>query len=227
MMVNFKNKAIGLMVIIAVGLVTSTKAQIKPTIWKFTATDKVGDYTPAIQGAPSVATNGAFTGIAFNGVNDGLIIPASPINGWSRFTIQVLFKPDGDGPKEPRFIHFEDADKNRGTLEVRLTPKRQWYLDAHLKNGKLNKAVTLIDSTQLQPADRWYWVAMVYDGKKMSSYVNGVKQLESPMDFQPMNGGQIAIGMRLNKVAWFKGMVSEARFYPEALAPDQLLSTGK
>lgn len=86
MMVNFKNKAIGLICVIAISLVTSSKAQVKPTIWKFTVTDKVGDYTPAIQGAPSVATSGAFTGIAFNGVNDGLIIPVSPINGWSRFT---------------------------------------------------------------------------------------------------------------------------------------------
>lgn len=226
-MVSFKNKAIWLVCIIAACLTNPVKAQVKPTVWKFTGVDKIGGYSPVIQGAPSAVTSGAFTGVAFNGVNDGLVIPVSPINSWPRFTIEVLFKPDGDGPKEPRFVHFEDADKNRGTLEVRLTPKRQWYLDAHLKNGKLNKAVTLIDSTQLHLADRWYWVAMVYDGKKMSSYVNGLKQLESPMDFPPMNGGQIAFGMRLNKVTWFRGLISEARFYPEALAPALLQSTGK
>ena len=95
-------------------------------------------------------------------------------------------------------------------------------MDAFLKNGKLNKGVTLIDSTQLHPADKWYWVAMTYDGKKMTSYVNGIKQLESPMDFPGMSGGQIAFGMRINKVSWFKGMVSEARFYPEVLAAGAL-----
>lgn len=206
---------------------TSAQAQTKPTIWKFTDTAKIGNYAPAILGKPSVIKSGKFTGLGFNGVNDGLIIPASGIAGWQQFTIEVLFKPDGDGPKAPRFVHFEDADKNRGTLEIRLTPNKQWYLDAFLKDGKTNKGITLIDSTQLHPADQWYWVAMVYDGKTMSSYVNGVKQLESPVAFPPMIGGQTAFGVRLNKVDWFKGIISEARFYPEALPVNFLQSIVK
>lgn len=226
-MPNIKNTAICLVCIITTGLLTSLQAQDRPTVLKFTRTDKIGSYTPFILGKPTVTKGGAFTGVYFNGINDGLIIPKNPIDCKTRFTIQVLFKPDGDGPRAPRFMHFEDADKNRGTLEVRLTPNRQWYLDAHLKNGKLNKGITLIDSTQLHPTDQWYWVAMVYDGKTMSSYVNGVKQLASPMNFPGTNGAQMAFGMRLNKVAWFKGTISEARFYPEALAPELLQSVKK
>jgi hypothetical protein len=223
-MVNLKNKTIWMVCTMFGGFLTSSKAQEKPAIWKFTDIAKIGNYTPAIEGKPSVNKSGKFTGISFNGLNDGLTIPNNPVAGWSQFTIEVLFKPDGDGPREPRFVHFEDQDKNRGTLELRITPAKQWYLDAFLKNGKLNKGIALIDSTQLHPADQWYWVAMVYDGQKMSSYVNGVKQLESPIDFPTTNSGQIAFGMRLNKVNWFKGSVSEVRFYPEALAPKLLQS---
>jgi len=218
-MVSFRIKAISLICLLALGCLTSAKAQRQPTIWQFNDLSKIGTYTPMIQGKPGVVKNGTITAISFNGAGDGLTIAACPIDGWHQFTIEVLFKPDGDGPKEPRFMHFEDKDGNRGTLELRLTPKKQWYLDAFLKNGKLNKGMALIDSTQLHPADKWYWAAMTYDGKKMISYVNGVKQLESPLDFPGMTGGQIAFGMRLNKVSWFKGSVSEARFYPEVLSP--------
>lgn len=226
-MVNFKNKAICLVCIATVGFLTTLKAQENPTVWKFNRVNKIGNFTPIIQGKPSVTKSGKFTGISFNGIVDGLIIPANPLNNWSRFTIEVLFKPDGEGPKEARFVHFEDSDKNRGTLEIRLTRFGQWYLDAFLKNGKLNKGIALIDSTQLHQANQWYWVAMVYDGQKMISYVNGVKQLENLMDFPPMNGGQIAFGMRLNKVSWFKGIVGEARFYQEALPAELLQSLRK
>jgi hypothetical protein len=223
-MLNFKNKAMDLVCIAITGFLTSLKAQEKPTVWKFINVNKVGNSRSIIQGKPSVTKSGKVTAISFNGIGDGLIISENPLDSWSCFTIEVLFKPDGKGPKEPRFVHFEDRDKNRGTLELRLTSSGQWYLDAFLKNGKLNKGITLIDSTQLHQANRWYWVAMVYDGEKMISYVNGVKQLENLMNFPPMNGGQIAFGMRLNKVSWFKGLVGEARFYHEALPPALLQS---
>lgn len=41
-------------------------------------------------------------------------------------------------------------------------------------------------------------------GKKMSHYINAVKELEGEIEFSPMNTGQISLGMRLNKVNWFK-----------------------
>ena len=67
------------------------------------------------------------------------------------------------------------------------------------------------------PADQWYWVALVYDDKKMLSYVNGKKELEGIVDFPPMTSGDISIGVRLNKVNWFKGLIKEIRFHPAAL----------
>jgi hypothetical protein len=216
-MVKFKSKLLSLICLVAVGCLTTAQAQQKATLWKFSNLNKIGGYTSALQGKPIVTNTDGIAAIWFNGAGDGLTIFACPIDGWNQFSIEVLFKPDGDGPKESRFVHFEDKYGNRGTLEIRLTNKKKWYLDAFLKNGKLNKGIALIDSAQLHPADKWYWAAMTYDGKKMISYVNGVKQLETPMDFPGMNGGEIAFGMRLNKVSWFKGSVAEARFSPEVL----------
>lgn len=225
-MVNLKYTAACLLGIAAFSLSTNVKvmAQAGATIWKLNSLSQVGKHTPEVLGKPQLSNNG-HTAVTFNGVNDGLIIPINPIEGWNKFTIEFLFKPDGDGPVEPRFVHFQDKEENRGTLEIRLTRQKRWYLDAFLKNAKTaDKGLALNDTSLQHDANKWYWVAMVYDGKMLSSYVNGVKEREGPINFPVMTSGQIAIGMRLNKVSWFKGAVSEARFYPEALPASALQS---
>ncbi|TDH21624.1 LamG domain-containing protein [Segetibacter sp. 3557_3] len=192
--------------------------------WKINSTRQIGEFKPEVIGKPVVIKDKTGSTVAFNGINDGLVVPTIPITGWTRFTIEVLFKPDVDGPSAPRFMHFEDADGNRGTFELRITPMGEWYLDAFLKNGKLNKGLTLIDSTILHPAGKWYWAAMVYDGRKMTSYVNGQKELEGEVELVPMLVGRLALGVRLNKVNWFKGQLKEIRFHPAAL--DQMALQG-
>jgi len=185
--------------------------------WELKNIHCIGGLKTEILGNPLIETDGKDTSIDFNGIDDGLIVPDIPIKGWSVFTIEVLFKPDGDGPIAPRFIHFEDTAFRRGTFEIRLTNKKQWYLDAFLKNGKTDRGLALIDSTKLHPADQSFWVAMEYDGKKMTSFVNGKKELEGKFNFSAMTKGNISLGVRLNKVDWFKGQIKEIRFHPEAL----------
>ncbi len=190
--------------------------------WKLNDINQIGEYKTLILGKPVIKAEANDTSIYFNGISDGLVIPAIPIQGWPEFTIEVLFKPDSDGFPAPRFIHLEDIDENRGTLEIRLTKNAQWYFDGFLKNGKTNKGVTLIDSTKLHPANRWYWAALVYDGKKMYSYINGKKELEGKIDFPQMTKGKISLGVRLNKVDWFKGQIKEILFHTEALNSQSL-----
>lgn len=198
------------------------KIMPKSITWKLTDVKSVGGYLPVVLGKPAVADNSELVSIYFNGENDGLILPVIPVKGWNKFTIEVLLFPDSDGPKEPRFLHFEDTSFNRATMELRLTPYKQWYLDAFLKNGKTGKGFALIDSGKLHASDEWYWVAMVFDGKKMRSYVNGVKELEQLFQFPIVTEGKISLGTRLNKVNWFKGRISEVRFHPAALSAKKL-----
>ena len=194
----------------------------KPVTWYLKDTRYIGSFNPIVLGNPTVKVEGKDSSIYFNGINDGLVIPTIPIEGWPKFTIEVLFNPDGDGSSAPRFIHFEDSNANRGTLELRLTKNGQWYFDGFLKNGKTNKGLALIDSTKLHPTNRWYWAALIYDGQKMYSYINAQKELEGEIDFPPMTKGNISLGVRLNKVNWFKGQIREIRFYPEALQEKNL-----
>ena len=182
--------------------------------WKIDNTTFIGNYNPIVLGNPMVVNDKGEPCVSFNGLNDGLILPKIPVEGWKQFTIEVLFKPAGDGPREPRFLHFQDSALNRCTFEIRLTPDSKWYMDTFLKNGNTNKGLTLIDSTILHPADQWFWVALVYDGKKMTSFVNRQKELEGEIDFPPITKGDLALGVRLNKVSWFKGLIKEVRFHP-------------
>lgn len=194
----------------------------KTIIWKLDNLNQIGGHQPTVLGQPVVIKDKSRKSVFFDGVNDGLVMPQIPMQGWKTFSIEVLFKPSGDGPVAPRFIHFTDDSLNRGTFEVRLTRGKEWYMDTFLKNGKTGEGLTLIDSTLLHPSDKWYWAAFTYDGQKMISYVNGVKELEGNVGLPPMLKGELSLGVRLNRVAWFKGFISEIRFHPEVLSVDAL-----
>jgi hypothetical protein len=133
----------------------------------------------------------------------------------------VLFKPDGEGPAEQRFLHIQDSQERRVLIETRVTKERTWALDTFLRASDSDK-LTLLDPAKVSPGDRWYWVALVFDGKTMSHYVNGDKQLEGPVTFPAMSAGRISLGVRQNRIHWFKGSISQVRFTPAALAPAAL-----
>jgi hypothetical protein len=187
-----------------------------PEVWTFRDLHAVGGAVPEILGAPQVEPDG---GVHFNGVDQGLVVPANPISGWSQFTVAVLFRPEDNAPEAQRFLHLEDGAGRRLTVEDRVVKGRGWYLDTFLLDGK-GKA--LIDPAKLHPLGQWAWGELTYDGKTMRSYVNGVAELSGEVAFAPMAGGHTSVGVRLNHVYWFQGEIREVRFYPSALAPADL-----
>ena len=192
------------------------------TLWRLENPNRVGEQAATVLGAPRVMEEDGRKVIRFNGVSDGLILPQNPIQSRRAFTIEVLFKPDGDGPEAQRFVHLEDKAENRALIETRVTPQRQWYLDTFLFSKPREHGVTLVDKTKLHPCDRWYWAALVYDGKEMSHFVNGTKEKEGAIEFGPMLSGRTSLGVRLNQVFWFKGAIAEVRFHSRALTATEL-----
>src|SRR5688572_30401344 len=185
----------------------------KPPVWALRDAASVGGHATEVVGNPRVA--GTEVAIVFDGKGDGLFVPANPLAGWSAFTIEVRFKPDGSGSEEQRFLHLEDDLKHRVLMEIRVRD-RQWSLDTLLFQDAEHR-LTLLDRTRLHPTDRWFWVALVYDGAKMSHYVNGELELAGAVAFTPMTTGRSSIGVRQNRVSWFKGAIAEVRFTPAAL----------
>ena len=196
-------------------------ARHESTIWSLDDPARVGGQVTEVIGNPRASGTGAETAVWFDGSGDGIFVPQVPIAGWPAFTIQVRFKPDGTGGEEQRFLHLEDESKHRVLMETRVHD-RQWSLDTFLFQDAAHKQ-TLLDRSKQHPTDRWYWVALVYDGKSMSHHVDGVRELSGEVDFPPMLTGRTSIGVRQNRVSWFKGAIAEVRFTPAALPVDQLL----
>jgi hypothetical protein len=189
--------------------------------WTIDNLESIGGMTPTVLGSPRAVADGTGKSVSFSGTSDGLILPVVPLAGMKAFTLEVLFRPESGGAFEQRFMHSEDEAMHRFTVETRLRDG-QWALDTFLLTGGTVR-LSLYDPAKLHPADQWYWVALRYDGTTMSHFVNGTKELEGPVAFPPMGAtGQVSLGVRLNRVNWFKGQIREVRITPRAVAEAEL-----
>jgi hypothetical protein len=192
-------------------------------VWTLDRVESIGGHTPEVLGAPKVV-DAEFPpfgpALEFDGRGDALVVPINPLANWSTFTIEVLFMPTASSPPAQRFVHIEDDRECRVMLETRSADGMSWSLDTFLQGATDN--CTLRDTRKVHPTDTWTWVALVYDGKKMASYINRMKELEGEVTFAPMTSGRIALGVRLNRAYWFKGRIKEVRFHPTAIEPAKL-----
>jgi hypothetical protein len=185
-------------------------------VWRLESLESIGGATPEVLGSPAALMRNGRKALCFDGKADGVFLDVNPLEGWREFTIEVLLSPDGDGPAEQRFLHIQDEQERRVLIETRVTQQRSWALDTFLRATDTDK-LTLLDLAKTQPTDAWYWAALVYDGKSMAHYVDGAKQLEGSVSFPAMTAGRISLGVRQNRVHWFKGCLAQVRFTPVAL----------
>ena len=204
------------------GAVFTASVAAGETVWRLDNTTQLDGHALAVEGAPRIAEIEGAKALVFDGAHDGLFVPAIPIAGAKQFTIEVLLRPAEGGPPEQRFFHVQDPAGRRALLETRLDGKGHWWLDTFLRGEGNDRGLALIDPKKTHPTDRWHWVALRYDGATMSHFVNGTKELEGKLAYAPLGEGTISIGVRQNKVYWFKGAIREVRFHTEAIAPEQL-----
>jgi len=87
--------------------------------------------------------------------------------------------------------------------------------------GSPKGGTTQIEPKNTHATNAWYWAAVRYDGKILSHFVNGAKELETAnVTFGPLGPGKTSLGVRQNKVYWFKGAIREVRFTPAVLPPE-------
>ena len=159
--------------------------------------------------------------IEFDGKQDAVFIDSNPLAGLRSFTAEVIFRPDAGGLAEQRFFHLGEADGNRVLFETRLTGDGHWYLDTFISSG--TSTCALLNEGILHPVGEWYHLALTCDGREEANFVNGVKEASGAIDFASMEGGRTALGVRLNRVCWFKGAIGRIRFTPEVLVPEEFM----
>jgi hypothetical protein len=189
-------------------------------LWTIDSTQNVAGHATELIGTPTVQKTPLGDAVVFDGVDDGLLVPANPIAGWQQFTIEILFRPDAPGEFEQRFLHLGEPNGDRALIELRLRPDGQWYLDTYLRSGETQ--LPLIDDTKLHRSGQWFWVALRYDGKVMSHYVNGEHEKSGDLTIAPLPMAQASLGVRMTRVSWFHGAIREVRFHDTAVAPETL-----
>jgi hypothetical protein len=194
-------------------------------VWTFDRLENIGGHRTTVGGEPRVIDSPVGKAVEFDGVDDALFIDDHPLAGASAFTWEAVFRPDG-GPREQRWFHLNEdpatgADtENRMLFEIRVVGD-SWYFDAYNQSGAASKA--LINRAALHPLGAWYHVAAVYDGKEFSNYVDGVRENVAEIHLAPHGRGRASVGVRINRLFYFKGAVHLARFTRRALGPSEFL----
>jgi Concanavalin A-like lectin/glucanases superfamily len=187
------------------------------TTWKVNDLKKIGKHKTEVLGNPKVVKKT----IEFDGIDDGIFLDTNPIEGFSAFTIEAIFRPDLNGLKEQRWFHIEQTEpESRVMLETRLVGN-EWFLDTFLKSGE-NRLPLYAENFKHKIGD-WFHVALVYDGKVMKHYVDRKLELSGEINFKPMTKGKTSLGVRQNKVYWFKGAIRKVKFTNKALTPDKFM----
>jgi hypothetical protein len=191
-------------------------------VWTVDNLENIGGNSVTALGAPKIVETFRGRALEFDGKHDGLLVSAQPMAGFETFTVEVIFRPDAEGPKEQRFLHMQENDsENRVLIETRLREDGVWFLDTYIRSGKTDE--TLFAEQFTHAVGQWHQAALVFDGSEMRHYVNGVKELSSKISFSPLHEGRTSIGVRINQVHWFKGAIRTIRFVSRPLQPSEFL----
>ena len=191
-------------------------------VWTLDNLSSVGGHRVDVIGTPTVVQTDIGRAVEFDGATDGLFLDVNPLERLERFTVEVLFQADPGGAEEQRFLHIEESGTgNRALVELRSLAGSAWTLDTFLRHGQAS--LTLLDRTKAHPSSGWHVAALSFDGRTMTHYVDGNRELAGAVAFRPLGGGRTSIGVRQNRVSWFKGRIREIRITPESLSADRLL----
>lgn len=194
-------------------------------VWNFDRLDQIGGNSTEVVGHPHVVDTPAGKAIEFNGVDDGIIVNKHPLAGAATYTYEAIFRPDG-GDAEQRWLNMNQNPaegtqlENRMLFELRIV-EGKWCLDAFNKSDSGQAA--LLFRNKLYSLGQWHHVAAVYDGKQVSSYIDGELQGSREVKLTPQGEGRTSVGMRIQKVFFFKGAVAKARFTRHPLQVSEFL----
>ena len=202
--------------------VAPQKAEQQVT-WEIDNLKEIGGHKVIVEGKPKVINTPQGKAVEFDGVDDGIFLDVHPLAGMTEFTVEIIFRPDAGGPVEQRFFHMQENDsEERVMFETRLVEDNRWFMDAFIQTGDQNNTMYAVgDQHEIGP---WYHAAIVVDGSTFKHYVNGQMELGKEIDFEPPKSGRTSLGVRINKVFWFKGAIRKARFTPRAMTPNEFLT---
>ncbi|SFS09455.1 Concanavalin A-like lectin/glucanases superfamily protein [Granulicella pectinivorans] len=202
------------------------------TVWHLNQPAAIKALQPSIEGHPEFTAQG----VHFDGRGDALFFPTHPLAGARTWTWEMVFRPDADGQTEQRIFHLQPVDAAgkdiptmRNLFEIRIHGS-QWCLDSFASvSAKDDEHITLLPCTPetMHPFGAFHTATATYDGTTLRSYVDGVLQAEGAVHLTPQLPGHSSLGVRINRLFYFKGTVYEARFTHHVLPVGEFLVAPK
>ncbi|RKD90881.1 LamG-like jellyroll fold domain-containing protein [Mangrovibacterium diazotrophicum] len=174
-----------------------------------------------VLGDPKIIDSPYGNAVQFDGMDDGFLLEEMPLKDHSEFTIEMLIRFDRGGTEEQRYFHTGTVKQDRVLMEMR-SDDTTWYLDGMFDSNE--KWVVLMDSVLTHPLDKWYHIAFTVKDGEQATFVNRKKELEGSVDFSPIEEGNTSIGVRQNKISWFKGAIYCVRITNKVLMPCEFLN---
>ena len=192
------------------------------------ATDRSGS------GGNGTLTNGpAWTGgrlggaLSFDGVNDYVQAPSSPLYNPAQFTVSFWMYPRTVGGNNPPGTGSSTLVVSNGALS---TEGSNWWFEYWNSGTFQFKSCTPTcsgASTSVTTIDRWYFVTGVYDGSAYHLYIDGHPVASgsggvgSGAKSLLMGSGLCGAGAGCDS-GYFNGVLDDVRFYSRALAPGEV-----
>jgi len=107
-----------------------------------------------------------------------VFVPVDPLDGAKEFTIEILFSPAEAGGGAALFPP-PGYDRRAMARDDRDAPRWERPLVSRLYVGSPKGGTTQIEPKNTHATNAWYWAAVRYDGKILSHFVNGAKELET------------------------------------------------
>jgi len=197
----------------------------RSVIWNVDNLSTIGGHPVTVFGGPFVRQFKEGRAVEFDGIDDGLVVQGCPINGSSSFTIEIIFMPYASFPNnvEQRFLHVQNPKlgSRRALIETRLTDKNEWFVDTHIRAD--SAFLTCFAEKFPHPVDQWYHVVLVYENGVGRHYVNGAEEMSGRVPYIPVEEAQVSLGMRMNRVSFFKGAIRSVAMTGRALRPEEFL----
>ena len=205
------------------GLVVAGSANAEQVVWRLDSLETIGGLPVTVEGDPRLIDTPHGKAIEFDGIDDAIFLDVHPLAGLSTFTVEVVFNPYKDGEPEQRFFHMqEEPSQERVMFETRLVDGDLWFLDTFIFSGK--QKIPLYAEDNKHWVDKWHHAAIVVDENSFAHFVDGELELSETIRFEPQTAGRTSLGVRLNKVNWFKGAIRTVRITPWALSPEEFLT---
>lgn len=209
-----------LVCLLLTGPVLAEEKKVKQVVWNLDNLEEIGGHKVTMKGEPKVIETTKGKAIEFDGVDDGIWLEVHPLAGLEQFTVEVIFQPYPNGLREQRFFMMQEANTTRRVMfETRLVDDDKWFLDTFIQSGDNNH--TQLAKDFVHPLGPWQHAAIVMDGKTFTHYVNGKKELSTPIDWIPQEPGRTSLGVRMNEIWWYRGVILKARFTHGILKPEE------